>query len=167
MLLDFDRTIAAFSSQPFWLSWHDGRRLRRHAPDYFARRVDGVGVVIDVRADDRIEDRDREAFEATESACRSVGWEFRRVGTLPAVLAANVRWLARYRHPRCRNEDAADALSAVFARPTPLMEGAARAGDTLGVLPVLFHLMWEQVLRADLSQQLLGPGSVVWSGASR
>jgi hypothetical protein len=34
---------------------------RRHAPDYFARRADRTGVVIDVRADDRIESADAEA----------------------------------------------------------------------------------------------------------
>jgi len=33
MLLDFDPAMAAFSSQPFWLRWHDGARARRHAPD--------------------------------------------------------------------------------------------------------------------------------------
>src|ERR1039457_1074142 len=39
MLLDFDPAVVAFSSQPFWLLRHDGKRLRRHAPDFFARLV--------------------------------------------------------------------------------------------------------------------------------
>lgn len=54
MGLDFDREVVAFSSQPFWLYWQVGTRWRRHAPDFFARLVDGGGVVVDVRADDRI-----------------------------------------------------------------------------------------------------------------
>jgi hypothetical protein len=29
-----------------------------------------------------------------------VGWAYDRVGELPAVRAANLRWLAGYRHPR-------------------------------------------------------------------
>jgi hypothetical protein len=98
MLLDFDPEVVGYSSQPFWLRWHDGRR-RRHAPDFFVRLIDGTGVVVDVRADDRIEVRDAEAFAATERACTQVGWRFRRVGVLDPVFAANVRWLAGYRHP--------------------------------------------------------------------
>ncbi|WP_221760834.1 TnsA-like heteromeric transposase endonuclease subunit [Kibdelosporangium aridum] len=55
LLLDFDPVVVGLSSQPFWLHWPGGERDRRHAPDYFARLTDGTGVVIDVRADDRIE----------------------------------------------------------------------------------------------------------------
>jgi hypothetical protein len=100
MLLDFDQEIVGFASQPFWLHWPGGKRGRRHAPDFFARRCDGTGVVIDVRADDRIEPTDAEAFEVTELACAEVGWSFRRLGVINPVLAANLRWLSRYRHPR-------------------------------------------------------------------
>ena len=74
MLLDFDPAVTAVSSQPFWLHWQDGRRSRRHAPDFFARLADGTGVVIDVRADDRIEPDDAEAFEVTARACEAAGW---------------------------------------------------------------------------------------------
>lgn len=35
MVLDFDPEIVGIASQPFWLHWHDGRRRRRHAPDYW------------------------------------------------------------------------------------------------------------------------------------
>ena len=101
MLLDFDPAVTAVGSQPFWLHWKDGRRSRQHAPDFFARLADGTGVVIDVRADDRIEPGDAEAFDVTARACGSAGWEFRRVGAVDPVFAANVRWLSRYRHPRC------------------------------------------------------------------
>lgn len=142
MLLDFDPAVTAVASQPFWLHWHDGRRSRRHAPDFFARLADGTGVVVDVRADDRIGPQDAEAFEVTARACASAGWEFRRVGTVDPVLAANVRWLSRYRHPRCAGSPAtADALRRAFAVPARLLAGAAEAGEPLSVLPVLFHLI--------------------------
>jgi hypothetical protein len=111
MLLDFDPEVVGYSSQPFWLRWHDGRR-RRHAPDFFVRLIDGTGVVVDVPADDRIEVRDAEAFAATERACTQVGWRFRRVGVLDPVFAANVRWLAGYRHPRCYRQ-AVEAVAVV------------------------------------------------------
>jgi hypothetical protein len=56
-------------------------------------------------------------------------------------------------------------LLKVFAEPAPLMAGAAGAGDPMAVLPVLFHLMWRQVLTADLAvrltaESLVSPGTV-------
>ena len=92
-------------SQPFWLSWPDGERLVRHAPDFFAHRTDGTGLVIDVRADDRIEPGDAAKFAATTRACALAGWDYLRTGALDPVLAANLRWLSGYRllaTPRCR-----------------------------------------------------------------
>jgi hypothetical protein len=54
--------VMAIASQPFWLHWHDGKRRRRHAPDYFVRLADGRGQVVDVRAGARIGRTDAEAF---------------------------------------------------------------------------------------------------------
>ncbi|ELB87308.1 TnsA-like heteromeric transposase endonuclease subunit [Rhodococcus opacus] len=160
--LDFDRDVVGIASQPFWLHWSDGRRKRRHAPDYFARLADGSGVVIDVRADDAIEPRDAEAFTVTAQACEQVGWRYRRVGVLDPVLAGNVRWLARYRHPRCAGRaEIGQRLREVFASPAPLLATAERAGDRIAVLPALFHLMWQQELVADLAAARLGPTTLV------
>lgn len=162
LLMDFDPQVAGVASQPFWLHWHDGARERRHAPDYFVRRVDGSAVVVDVRANERIEPKDAEAFEVTRLACVQAGWRFERVGTPEPVLLANVRWLSRYRHPRCLHPAAADRLREVFATPGPLLPGADAAGDRLATLPALFHLLWRQELVAeDLPVELLGPRTVV------
>jgi hypothetical protein len=62
MLMDFDPGVRAVASQPFWLRWRDeDDHVRRHAPDFFARRHDGRAVVVDVRPDDRIPERDEHA----------------------------------------------------------------------------------------------------------
>jgi hypothetical protein len=141
---------------------------RRHAPDFFARRADGTGAVIDVRADDRIEAADAEAFAVTAEACAWVGWEFRRVGEIDPVLGSNVRWLARYRHPRCAGRaGVARRLREVFASPVPLLAGAAEAGDPLATLPALFHMMWRQELVADLTWERLGPATLVRAAGAR
>ncbi|MEU8549060.1 TnsA-like heteromeric transposase endonuclease subunit [Streptomyces roseoverticillatus] len=162
LLMDFDPNVVGIASQPFWLHWHDGERERRHAPDYFVRRKDGSVVVIDVRADERIEPKDAETFEVTHLACAQAGWGFQRVGTPEPVLLANVRWLSRYRHPRCLHRSAADRLREVFATPGPLLAGADKAGDRLATLPALFHLLWLQELAAEkLAVDLLGPRTVV------
>jgi hypothetical protein len=165
MLLDFDPDVRAVSSQPFWLRWRDGEdRIRRHVPDFFARKTDGTGVVIDVRPDDRIPARDAETFAVTAGACEAAGWEYRRAGDLDPVLVANVRWLSRYRHRRCLVPEVAAALMEIFAGGRALFDGAELAGDRLRVLPVLFHLLWQRQLTADLTVPLGMPAVVHASG---
>jgi hypothetical protein len=167
MLLDFDPQVTAIAAQPFWLRWRDGGgRSRRHAPDLFARMADGAGLVIDVRPDDRIEEKDAEAFAAAKDACGLAGWGFRRSGVPDPVLTANVTWLARYRHPRCAGPPGlARRLLEVFAGPVPMMAGAAAVGDPMAVLPVLFHLMWRHVLTADLGVRLTAETPVAAAAA--
>jgi hypothetical protein len=162
MLMDFDPAIKGIASQPFWLHWQDrDGRARRHAPDFFARRADGSGVVVDVRPDDRIPPKDAEVFRVTALACGQAGWEFRRAGAIDPVLRANVRWLSRYRHPRSRREPVAAALLEAFADRRPLLAGAALAGDPAAVLPVAYHLLWRRELSCDLSVLLSGT-STTW-----
>src|SRR6266498_2369297 len=155
MALDFDPTVVGIASQPFWLSWASAEgRVRSHVPDYFARRADGSAVVVDCRPVERRPVRDLAKFEATRRACELVGWEYRLVGASDPVVTANLRWLAGYRHPRHGVAGVAQALRAVFVDPVPLLAGAEVVGDSIAVLPVLFHLLWCQVLTADLSVPL-------------
>lgn len=163
MTLDADPGVAAVASQPFWLVWFQGGRSVRHAPDFFARRVDGGAVVVDVREQDRIGAQDAVKFEVTAAACAQVGWEYRRLGALEPVLAANLRWLAGYRHPRYAGGARAGEVAEAFAGPVSLLAGARAGGDPVAVLPVVFHLLWRGILRADLAAAPLGPGSLVWA----
>lgn len=156
MLLDFDPAVIGIASQPFWLFWsaEDRRKGRSHAPDYFARKTDGSGVVVDCRPVERRKPRDRAAFEATRRACVLVGWEYRLVGCPDPIVTANVRWLAAYRHPRHLLPEVAAALRDAFRSLRGLMAGAEAVGDPIAVLPVLFHLLWRQELVVDLSVPL-------------
>jgi hypothetical protein len=167
MLLDFSSVVTGFASQPFWLLWWAGGRQRRHAPDFFVRQRDGAGVVVDVRPDGRIKPEDAEAFAATGRACELVGWSYRRVGELDPVLVANVRWLAGYRHPRCRNALHEALVVEAFRERAPLLETVRQVGEPIAVLPTVFHLLWSGVLMADLSGELLAEGSLVWTGGLR
>jgi hypothetical protein len=167
MMLDFDPAVAAFCSQPFWLRWQDGGRARRHAPDYFARMRDGSGLVIDVRADDMVGPEDAGVFEVTARACQSVGWAYRRSGVPDAVLTANLRWLAGYRHPRCRRGGHAGRLLDAFASPGPLLDGVRGVGDPLAVWPAAYHLLWAGELAADLTGGLLSAATVVTAARGR
>lgn len=171
ILLDYDPHVVAYSSQPFRLHWRphysgsEPLKARHHTPDYFARLDDGRGLVVDVRADDRIKPEDAQAFEATESACAEVGWLFRRVGVPGRTLLENVRWLSGYRRPRCLEPAFAEAAMKVFAAPGALFQTAEEIGDRRRVLPTLYHLMWHHVLLvADLDSQLLCATSLVRVG---
>jgi hypothetical protein len=170
MALDADPGVVGVAAQPMWLRWSTGSgRLVRHAPDYFARRADGTGVVIDVRPDQRIGERDAAVFAATARLCAQVGWEYQRVGELGPVPAANLRWLSGYRHPRFAQPELAARLAEVFAEGAPLLGGAAAAGDPVAVLPVLFGMLWRGELAAGLEVGLLGAATLVgarggWAG---
>lgn len=165
MLLDFDPRVTGLAAQPFRLFWPGHRGRRGHVPDFFTRLTDGTGVVVDVRPDDQIGSQDAEAFAATARACELAGWGFRRVGVVDPVLLANVNWLAGYRHPRFHQGKIAAELTAVFTEPEHLFSGAARVGDRLAVLPVLYHLLWRQVLQVELLAGPLGPASIVSGGS--
>ena len=162
MALDADPEVVGVAAQPMWLHWvtESGRPVR-HAPDFFARRVDGTGVVIDVRADERIGEKDAAVFAATAQVCAEVGWDYQRAGELGPVRAANLRWLSGYRHPRFAQPRLAARLAEVFAEPGPLAGGAAAAGDPVAVLPVLFGMLWRGELAADVEAGLLGAATLV------
>lgn len=114
MAMDFDPDITGIASQPFWLHWQDeDGRDRRHAPDFFARRADGSGLVVDVRSDDRIPVKDAGVFRMTAMACgrpagnsagrgRSTWWCGRISGgcrdTGTAGAASSLRLLSCWRH---------------------------------------------------------------------
>lgn len=158
MVFDADSTVVGVLSQPFWFHWRDGRR---HAPDYFVRLADGSAVVVDVRADDRISDEDAELFSRSHDACSLVGWEYRRVGALDPVTAANLRWLSGYRHPRTLRPGVAAALESAFGCGRPLMDGARAVGNAIMVLPGLFHMLWHGRLVADLASGVLDEHTMV------
>ena len=155
MLLDFDPTVVAVVSQPFWLFWRTEQgKVRSHAPDYFARLAGGGAVVVDCRPAERIKPRDAAAFAATGIACEQLGWGYRVSGTPEPISTRNIRWLAGYRHPRHDLPAVAAALRRVFAQRGGLMAGAEAVGDPIAVLPVLFHLLWRHELSADLTTPL-------------
>lgn len=117
-------------------------------------------MVLDVRPDELVEPEDAAKFAATAVACARVGWGYERVGVIGPVLAASLRWLSGYRHPRVRREPVAECLRAVFSRPQGLLAGVRAVGDPIAVLPVLFHLLWHRELAVDLVSERLSAATV-------
>ena len=134
--LDFDPSVVGIASQPFWLHWIDAAgKMISHAPDFFARRSDGSAVVVDCRPVERRRPRDVAKFDATARACALAGWEYRLLGAADALVTANLRWLAGYRHRRhhlpetvvvlgrVRNSNAVDGRCGSGGRPDRSLAG--------------------------------------------
>ncbi|MFG2639338.1 TnsA-like heteromeric transposase endonuclease subunit, partial [Streptomyces sp. NPDC048362] len=99
--------------------------------------------------------RGARAAAVLAAACAAVGFTYRRLVPPDAVVAANVRWLAGYRHLRHRDAGGLEqAVLEAFTTPRPLMAGAAAAGEALSALPVLYHALWHGRLAADLTRPL-------------
>jgi hypothetical protein len=127
-----------------------------------------VGIVIDCRPADRVDERSAVAFAATRRACELVGWRYRLVGELDPVRVANLRWLAGYRHDRYNGGSALlEAVQSAFWSPAPLLTQVAGIGDPIVVLPVVFHLLWSGLLTADLSRPLSDHSLVCRAGSGR
>ncbi|WP_250003610.1 TnsA-like heteromeric transposase endonuclease subunit [Actinoplanes sp. M2I2] len=154
MVLDHDNTVRAFASRPFTLSWTGPHPPRAHIPAFFARRVDGTGVVVDCRSRNTAKPDDPAANTAIRDACAYACWDHLLVTGYDPVWIENLRWLAGYRHPRHHHDGVAQGLLTAYDRPGPLMATATAVGDPLAVLPVLYHLLWNQRLHADLTLRL-------------
>ncbi|ARX80605.1 hypothetical protein SMD44_00003 [Streptomyces alboflavus] len=126
MVLDRDPRVVGLAGRPVRLLWRDGRgQVRSWVPQLFARYADGGGLLADCpsRAEASGE-RARRAGEAVSAACADIGWTYRRLEPLDEVLAANLKWLAGYRHPRNRGRAGlVQAVWEAFACPRPLIEG--------------------------------------------
>jgi hypothetical protein len=165
MAADRDPAVVAISSQPCLLTWPEGSRVRQHVPDLFLRRVDGTATLLDCRPVRRRDERFGEAADVNAAFCAQVGWGYAVVGEPEPVPAANLRWLAGYRHPRFHDTSVATRLDEAFAAPARLRDGANRVGDEIAVLPVAYHLMWRGVLRFD-ERAPLSLSTQVWAASS-
>jgi hypothetical protein len=175
MLLDRDRSVTGLAGRPVRVLWReeDGA-VRSWVPQLFARYTDGTALLADCPASPGAGGvQTQRAAEVLEAACGRVGWAYRRLERPDPVVAANVRWLAGYRHPRHRGlPELQAAVLEAFERPRPLAEGVRAVGDPLVVLPVAFHALWSRRLDVALEEPLhdgavVGPGSRAVVGDAR
>ncbi|MFE4824672.1 TnsA-like heteromeric transposase endonuclease subunit [Streptomyces sp. NPDC056704] len=173
IVLDRDPRVTALAGRPVRLLWHNPRgQVRSWVPQIFARYTDGTALLADCPSHpDAGGERALGAAEAVTEACTQIGWTYRRLPPLDDILAANLKWLAGYRHPR--NAGRLGLTAAVldaFTRPRLLTEGAEAAGDPIEVLPAVFHALWHRQLTADLEaplheRVLVGPCG--WGGPGK
>lgn len=161
---DRDAMVTGIAGKPFGLTWPEGKRQMQHVPDLFCRTLDGRGTITECRSAGKGDEKFSRKAAIAAAACDVIGWRFRAVNDPDPVWAANLRWLAGYRHPRFGDEHLEALLLEIFASPLPLAEAGRQAGDPIRVLPVVFHLMWRTRLHGDLSRPL-GPGAILTSCA--
>jgi hypothetical protein len=98
---DRDARVVAITGQPFELTWSAGsKKQARHVPDLLCGMLGGQVVVTDCRPVSKADEKFRRKAAVTAAACSHIGWNYRLVGEPDPVWAANLRWLAGYRHPR-------------------------------------------------------------------
>ncbi|MER7521023.1 TnsA-like heteromeric transposase endonuclease subunit [Streptomyces sp. NPDC126499] len=157
MVLDRDPELTGLSARPVRLLWRDTDGwVCSWVSQLFARYADGSGVLADCLSSPTAGgDRARRVRMVLEAACARVGWSYRRIEPPPAVVAANLRWLAGYRHLRYQGPPGMrSALAEAFAEPRPLADGVAAVGDSLQVLPSAYHALWCGYLTAPLDGPL-------------
>lgn len=136
MVLDRDPRVTGLAGRLLWCE--ERGRVRSWVPQLFARYRDGTGLLADCPSHPEAGgERALKVAEAVREACEEIGWAYRRLPPLDDVLAANLKWLAGYRHPR--NAGRPGLMAVVlkeFARPRPLIEGVEAAGDPIEVLPL-------------------------------
>lgn len=131
-----------------------------HIPDYLADCRDGANRVIDVKPKEKASKPDNKAvFEATQRACDAASWDYEVITEHDPVLLANVEWLSGFRRKPPMLEDIAPAIVEAASGKSGRRFGELMRmfqGRILEVLtrPIVFHLLWTQVLRAELSAPL-------------
>lgn len=155
MLLDFDRSVTALACSPVELVWRGrGERRVTHVPHLLARLRNGSAVLVDCAGRGGISRRLAVRARVMEAAAAAAGWHYRIAGAPDPMLAANVRWLAGFRHPRHAAAAGESSVAACFEQPRPLVEAVRELGDPLASWPAVFHALWTGALCVDLDKPL-------------
>jgi hypothetical protein len=155
LLADFDSRVCSIAAQPFHVTGRSEGRVRRHVPDFLLVDRDGVVTVVNVKPAGRA--REPEVAAALGWAGRVFaqrGWRHEVWSGAPAVVLANVRFAAAYRHG-----DRVDAgvVARVAEVAGPVSVGGLEAGwpGRAGeVRAAALHLLWRCVFVTDLSVPL-------------
>ena len=123
-------------------------------------------MVIDVRADQRLGDRDAAVFAATAQVCAQVGWGYQRAGELGPVHVANLRWLSGLPSSAVRSAGAGGPAGGGVLGTGPAAGGGECGGDSVAVLPVLFGMLWRGELATDVECELLSAATRVMPAAA-
>lgn len=157
MLLDFDVDCVDVLPQPMALRFQlDDGSTPWHVPDFLVSLAGGRFLLVDVKPRHQAErPKHLATFSLTQVWCDQLGWDYRVLSEPGDVYMRNLRWLSGFRRrPVNFDSNAGELLEAVGG-------GARAVGSLLAgfehpslVRPVLFHLLWRQLLAFDLNLAL-------------
>jgi len=156
MFLDFDPAVTTYAAQPFTLVWQRDGKTYCYTPDLLIVRPGQGRTVEDVKPERfRTSKKNFPAFQAAEEALSAVDIDFKVWSRPHPVLCYNVQYLAGYRRvPIQTPELTRTLLGALSEGPLPLGVLAAGTGQEMLARPVLYHLLWNHRLHADLDAPL-------------
>lgn len=159
MLLDFDPSIASFGASCLEVRWEHGAERGAVRPAFLARtdRGERLALVHPWAAGDR----GKREEEAMTLAAADAHWTLRPLQIPHGVLEKSMSLAANYRHPQYADPQARPRLLEAFARPLPLVVGAAAAGGPQA-LSCAWHLLWTGELTWDRQLPLI-PATTVWT----
>ena len=156
LFADFDASVTRILAQPFLLAIDDGRRIRRHVPDYLLLSND-VPTVVDVKSRQLLSRPEvSRTLEWTKVLMEQRGWRY-EVWTEPdGRVLENVRFLAGFRRSALIDAELIDEMVAEDFRGETVecaMRSLPRRPVAL-VRAALLHLLWRQTYSFDLTRPL-------------
>lgn len=175
LLLDFDPAVARYEEQPVTLDYSDRNGVqRRYTPDVLVEYADGSFVLCEVKRRDDLSQHWAEykaKFKAARRYARERGGRFRLISEreIRTPYLGNVKFLRPYRGYVVDPVQQAELLGTLAQGPVMTVECllAVLAPDRDGQahwLPVLWHLVAQRRVGADLEQPLTRD-SRVWLNA--
>jgi hypothetical protein len=183
LLLERDRTVRDYGSQPETLCWQDEvGKQHTYVPDFIVWRVDGRTELHEVTLTARQSDlHQQNRQQAAHHICEDRGWKYfvHTEQTLPGeTVTANLFVLYAYRS-RSFAHAAVQIAAALQLHdgPLPFCELLLQLEAQLGLpRPTLsmavLHLLWHDILETDLNHLLFCDGKVQptvrigWKGAA-
>ncbi|WP_405616278.1 TnsA-like heteromeric transposase endonuclease subunit [Streptomyces sp. NBC_00076] len=156
LFADFDPAVHGIVAQPFLLKAVVEGKTRRHIPDYFLMTEDGP-VVVDVKPRRRLlKPAVAFTFKWTRRAVESRGWCYEVWSEPPEAELENIRFLAGYRRGWLFASEILEDLRRADLDGVPLGQAARRlpGRPEQRVRAGIHHLLWNQELRADLTEPL-------------
>lgn len=153
--LDHDRSVTHVAAQPFMLKFRYEGSNYLHYPDFLVERRGRPRLLLNIRTQAYLHTRQAtRAFSAATALADALGWEYQTWSEAENVLNLNLRFLGGFRFAPYRFEELFPRLLSACTSPLRLDTLSQTTRPEALARPVIFHLLWTQVLQADLTRPL-------------
>lgn len=166
--LDFDPTLFGVLPQPFTIHYTKDGKPYRHTPDFLVWRKDAKPLVIDVKPRRSVNtERNARAFAVTRRLTSEIDFDFSIQSEPEKIYLANLSWISAYRRLPNKFSEFAETLVERAESTISFRELIADLSPRSLVVPVAFHLMWQQQLKFDMHQILNEETPIGWEIAAK